>query len=285
MAATHFRWSFLPLILSTVNPPGTLAQGTVWFANHWFGGVSRVYMPSPASPGLMQTGNGPSDDPPGTTDWTGWTPVTGSAFSAQLFGIGGANAPADSLRPAGPITTFQSGPDAGIINSVLVTLTDAPGPFPATVQMRVWDNKGGAITDWATALAQPPGTEILGTSGLINLPHTGAGLGASPPNLVGLQSFNLAYNVPEPCVLALVGVGGVLLRFVRPRKRPASLSTECKWHVNSRFPRFAGFKLRTFGFISWWRDASACTSAGALGKPPDRISGGGTQASKTSLTL
>src|SRR5215831_3186650 len=57
------------------------AQGTVIFHNRVVGTVvAHVYLPLPANPNFVQTGNGPSDFPSGTTDWTGWTPVSGAGF-------------------------------------------------------------------------------------------------------------------------------------------------------------------------------------------------------------
>jgi hypothetical protein len=68
----------------------TYAQGTVEFYNRVPTVViSHVYLPSSANPGIVQIGNGPYDFPPGTTDWTGWTPVSGAGFSAQLFAAPG----------------------------------------------------------------------------------------------------------------------------------------------------------------------------------------------------
>jgi hypothetical protein len=165
----------------------------------------------------VQIGNGPSDFPPGTTDWTGWTSVSGSGFTAQLFAADGANAPVNSLTPALPTTTFLTGVGAGFVNVVIATLANAPPGSVATVQMRVWDNKGGTITDWAQALAQPPGTEILGASQPINVGPLASPVGVPPP-LVGLQSFNLIYNVPEPSLFALAGLGGLLLWSASSRK-------------------------------------------------------------------
>ena len=190
----------------------TLAQGTVIFNNHVTGTViSHVYLPSPATPGVVQLGNGPSDFPAGATDWTGWSPVSGDKFSAQLFAAPGADLPANSLAPAFPITTFRTGAFAGFVNSITATLSGVPLLAPvATIQMRVWDNKSGLITDWATALAQTPGTELLGTSATINVSPVG-GLGAAPPALFGLQRFNLTYNVPKPSTFAFAGLGAFLL--------------------------------------------------------------------------
>jgi hypothetical protein len=43
----------------------------------------------------------------------------------------------------------------------------------ATLQIRVWDNRGGTIADWATAIAQSPGSELVGLSGAINFGNIG----------------------------------------------------------------------------------------------------------------
>jgi hypothetical protein len=199
---------FVP-ILGCAN---VLAQGTVVFDNRITGTVvTHVYLPSPANPGLVQIGNGVSDYPQGTTDWTGWTLISGSGFSAQLFAAPGANAAIDSLAPAFPVTTFRTGAAAGFLAGVIATLTGVPVNAPvATVQMRVWDNKGGLITDWASALAQPPGTEILGVFRPLNVLSIGSPTSQGPV-LLGLQSFNLTYNVPEPSAFVLAGFGALLL--------------------------------------------------------------------------
>jgi hypothetical protein len=185
-------------------------QGQVAFDTHVINVViSKVYLPSPAQPGLVQIGNGPTDFPPGTTDWTGWTPVAGNGFTAQLFAASGAGVPVDSLAPAFPTATFLTGLGAGfVVNGVPTTFTNVPYASVATVQMRVWDNKAGTITSWARAVAQPLGTEILGRSAPINITLNGPT--APPQNLYGLQSFNLTYNVPEPSLFALVGSAALL---------------------------------------------------------------------------
>jgi hypothetical protein len=202
------------LLFCAAGATGALGQGTVVFANHVPAAViSRVFLPLPSSPGLVQIGNGTADYPPGTTDWTGWTPVSGAGFSAQLFAAAGANVPVDSLAPALPVTSFHTGAGAGFVYSVTATLPGVPDSFLGTVtfQMRVWDNRSGSVTDWATALAQPAGTELVGVSAPFNL--TGVfppPIGPTPMYLAGLQSFNLTY-IPEPSPFGLVGLGGVLL--------------------------------------------------------------------------
>jgi hypothetical protein len=195
-----------------------LGQGQVLLNNRVVGVVvSHVYLPSAASPGIVQIGNGTADYPAGTTDWAGWIPVSGPGFSAQLFAAAGSSVPEGSLAPAFPTTTFRTGTFAGFVNGVVATLTGVPqSTVMATVQVRVWDNQGGTIPDWATALAQPAGTELVGMSAPINVGPV-ASLFDPPTILVGLQSFNLTY-VPEPSSLWLVALGGFSLWFVRWRK-------------------------------------------------------------------
>ncbi len=190
----------------------TFAQGTVVFYNREPGSViAHVYLPLATNPTLAQVGNGSSDFPTGTTDWSGWTLVSGGGFSAQLFAAPGTNVPPDSLSPAFPITTFRTGSYAGFVEPVTAVLTGVPGDtLVATVQMRVWENKGGTIADWATALAQAPGSERLGASATFEV-YAIAGPGPPSPVLVGLQSFNLIYNVPEPSLFALFGIGALAL--------------------------------------------------------------------------
>jgi hypothetical protein len=69
---------------------------------------------------------------------------------------------------------------------------------------------GGTITSWGAAMANPA---IPHGSSVLFTPDFALGLGAAtPPNLVGLTSFNLV--VPEPGVIALgvLGLGALLLR-------------------------------------------------------------------------
>jgi hypothetical protein len=206
------------LLFCAAGATSALAQGTVVFDNRVVGSViSHVYLPLPANPGLVQSGNGTADYPVGTTDWTGWTLVTGGGFSAQLFAAPGADVPVDSLAPAIPITTFRTGAGAGFVSGAIATLPNAPAYAPVvTIQMRVWDNRGGTVPDWATAISQPTGTELVGVSFPINLGPLGS-VTTTGPNLVGLQSFNLTY-IPEPSSLGLVALSAFSLWFACRRK-------------------------------------------------------------------
>jgi hypothetical protein len=218
--------SFILQALCVANVASALAQGQVSFNNHAVGEViSHVYLPSPASPGFVQIGNGTADFPAGTTDWTGWTPVSGAEFSAQLFAAAGGGGPVDSLAPAFPITTFHTGAGAGFVVGVFAMMSNVPPLTPtATVQMRVWDNQGGRVPDWATALAQPAGTELVGMSAPINVAGPFSQI---PPALVGLQSFNLTY-IPEPPSLGPAGLGGIVLSIAWLMRRANGNSNKCR---------------------------------------------------------
>jgi len=80
--------------------------------------------------------------------------------------------------------------------AVIPGFDEGATPF---LQVRAWDNVGGAILNWDDAV-------IKGAS----LPFVSAPLGgmAPAPNLVGLTSFNL-YVIPEPSTFALLGLGAL----------------------------------------------------------------------------
>jgi hypothetical protein len=199
------------------------AQGTIVFNNRVTGSiVSPVYGVDQANPGLVQSGNTASGFPAGTTVYGGAL-LLGTGFTAQLWGLkttGTTIQPADSLQPASGYgmagfrtTTAGAGFWTGSTDPATINGT-AVGDV-ATLQVRAWDNQSGAITTWAAALAA--GT-ALGSSALFNSQPLGGGA-VTPPNLVGLVSFNLTGGViPEPSTFALAGLGAVALLIFRRRK-------------------------------------------------------------------
>src|SRR5262245_3333851 len=73
----------LACLLSAAN---AFAQGTVIFDNNVPGVVvSRVFTPHVQNPMYVQYGNGPSDFPPGGTDWSGFLPAGGTEYTALLY--------------------------------------------------------------------------------------------------------------------------------------------------------------------------------------------------------
>ena len=200
------------------------AQGTILFNNYVPSKVQAViYGPPAGSIVTSQLGNGATGYPPGTTSWAGWTLVgatggtmpVGSTTLAALLGAQGTGQAESSLQPASSsgITSFRSGAGAGVLYATTPTFNniskDAAG---ATVEMVAWDNSSGLYSTWA--LAKPAWMNGLllpvGTSGTFNVLNIGGDIN-TPPNLLGLRSFNL-YWIPEPAMLELLGLGtGMLL--------------------------------------------------------------------------
>jgi len=197
---------------------GAFAQGTISFNNRVVGSVvTHVYAPLAASPTTHRIGNGTGDTAAGTTDWTGYTLLTGGTFFAQLLGAPGSNVPESGLVPSAGVTTFRTGGAAGWIQPTTSTLGNVqPDAAAATVEMVTWDNSSGLYSTWSQAsVAWLGGLIAAGVSGPLNIGPVG-GTG-TPPNLVGLQSFNL-YTIPEPTSFALAGLGAAALMIFRRRK-------------------------------------------------------------------
>ena len=190
---------------------GAFAQGTITINNR-VSGVVVVPIYNQNAQNTFIQGNASTNG--GSVDWTGATGVTGAGFTAQLFGATQGTAEA-SLNPVLPATTFRTGAAASYVNPVTGTVQGvgdaANGGGIATLQLRAWDNRGGTITSWAQVLADQ--TILRGWSPTFNSQPLGGGL-INPPNITGLQSFNLFSPIPEPSVIALgvLGAGALLLR-------------------------------------------------------------------------
>ncbi|MGA4579662.1 PEP-CTERM sorting domain-containing protein [Limisphaera sp. VF-2] len=202
--------------LATCAAISVVAQGTVTFVNNVTGVLrAPVYGPLGPNDTVSIVGNTPTGLPAGTADYGGRPLLAGSGYTAQLFAAPGAGQPESSLQPATPTTTFRTGAAAGFVAIVTATLQGVPKDAPvATLQMRVWDNRGGTVTTWAQAEALwLSGQLAAGKSPLFNVNAIGGDLN-TPPNLVGLQSFNI-YYIPEPGTLALLGLGALGLMIFR----------------------------------------------------------------------
>lgn len=187
------------------------SQGTVNFNNRVTAGtgaqgpiVAPIYGVNPANPTAVLNGQSATGNPVGSTDYTGHPLLTGTGFTAQLWGGPGGAAEGALTLCLNGTTTFRTGTGAGFITALAnaAAVNDAPaGPGSrATLQVRAWDNLGGTITSWAQALANP---NVAQGSSLLFTPGFDLGGGATlPPNLIGLTSFNL-HVVPEPSVIAL----------------------------------------------------------------------------------
>jgi hypothetical protein len=151
--------------------------------------VAPLYGLEPSDPGLAKHGNTVAGIPAGTQTYSGEL-LAGTGFTAQLFG-GSTRAVVANLQTLLPPVTFRTGTVAGFVVAPPFTVR-VPGvaeAAPANVVLRAWENRAGTITNWAQVLADP------GIARGESIPFVTPPLGGAfhaPPNLIGLESFNLA---------------------------------------------------------------------------------------------
>jgi hypothetical protein len=210
--------------ITVTTAASVFAQGTVIFNNR-LGGISHVW-----AGGTSQVqGNTAADTPAGSTVYA--TPpyvligtvggLNPSTTFAQLLAAPGSGAAEASLVPSGGTTTFRTGAGSGNIVQITDTLNNIPKDSAfATFEMVAWDNSSGLYPTWAQASAAiASGTALLAGR---SAPFTVASIGGdvnTPPNLVGLTSFNIfTTTVPEPTTVTLAGLGAAALLIFRRRK-------------------------------------------------------------------
>jgi hypothetical protein len=186
-------WLFAFLFLWTCKGA---SQGLLIFNNRVGEEVlAPVYDVDPSNPAFAQYGSG--------FVYNGGL-VAGAGFTAQLFG-GTTNTALEQLAPLLPATAFRTGAAAGHVvpPTRAVAVPGVPEGERAKVQLRVWNNRDGTITNWQQVLADP--TIARGASLRIITPPLGS-VFIAPPNLVGLQSFSLA--LPITMTSLVRGPGG-----------------------------------------------------------------------------
>lgn len=202
---------------------GAFGQGQINFATRAGSDATMnlvfapVYGVRALSPNVQLRGQATTNG--GTVDYTGAPLLTGTGFTAALFGGLSTTVAGDERSPAlALVATAVFRPIGNLAGHVI----SPPPPSPsvpgvlgdsaqrATFQLRAWDNMGGTIGTWAAAMANPAIAQ--GSSALFTVPAPLGGGPTAPPNLLGLTSFNLV--VPEPGVIALgvLGLGALLLR-------------------------------------------------------------------------
>jgi hypothetical protein len=213
------------LILAAVtvaSAASVFAQGTVIFNNR-LGGISHVW----AGGSSQIQGNSSTDTPAGSTQYPsppyvligttgGMNPAT---TFAQLLAAPGQNQPESSLVPSGGTTTFRTGAGAGDVVQITATLQNIPKDAAfATFEMVAWDNSSGLYPTWTQAAAAlAAGLPLMaGRSASFSVASIGGDVN-TPPNLVGLTSFNI-FAVPEPATAALLGLGAAGMLIFRRRK-------------------------------------------------------------------
>jgi hypothetical protein len=191
------------------------AQGTLYFGNYINGILlAPIFAPDPGNPSSEQHGQSELGIQQGTSIYNGPL-LAGSGYSVALY-AGPYGSSADSLHLAAT-STFLSSTDgslpAGLWLPSVVTIPGVLAGSSVTVDIRVWDNRGGTVTSWEAALQDP--TVARGSSGAFSPLGLLGGSPQFPVNsplfLMGLKSFNIAVQVPEPAVFALLAVAGILL--------------------------------------------------------------------------
>jgi len=159
----------------------------------------------------------------------------GTNYFAQLYWAPGTVTDMNLLNPvAGALVNFRSLANGGSIQvsgttslGTVITTTayTVPTPTPggiATFQIRAWYGGGSVYTSYYNGTtfngANLNGLAQYGFSNLITI-QTGDTTppAATPPNMVGLQTFQLV-PVPEPGTLALAGLGAASLLLFRRKK-------------------------------------------------------------------
>ena len=207
------------------------AQGTILFANYVKGILlAPIFGVSPSDPTVQTRGQSALGIPGGSTVYSGPL-LNGSGYTVALY-AGPKNTAAESLQLVATSTFRPSAVDdlpAGLWFPSAVTVPGVGAGQRVSVELRVWDNRGGTIKTWDEVIKN--GYTDRGTSGVFSpLGILGAPLGTfmgpaadSPLILVGLTSFNLAVGplaVPEPGVggITMLGLGAwYLVRLLRRR--------------------------------------------------------------------
>jgi len=212
----------LIIAIALLSAAGAYAQGSIVF-NNLVTSVVRapVYNPEPGNTGVQIQGNTATGTPAGSTVYTGGT-VSGSGYSAQLYG-GTSTTPEGSLAALGTPVFFRTGsaagfvttdPAGGLANPANVIVPTVAENGIANIQLRAWNNVGGTVTSYETSFAQQG---INGKSAMFQSQPLG-GIQTPSPNLVGLTSFNVHTNVPEPSTIALAVMGASAF-LIRRRKK------------------------------------------------------------------
>jgi hypothetical protein len=186
--------------------------------------VAPIYGVDTNNPSRRVSGNTSAGIPMGSANYAGPL-LAGTGFTATLWARNSTavtgDASANNLVLVGTTTmrTSTTGNNAGRNNTLAanpVVADVAPGSADrGTFQVRVWDSKGGSIQTWDQALETP--NEAYGYSDLFTVPYALTSGIVTPPNLEGMQSFNLTV-VPEPSVIALGVLGAGCLFMLRRRK-------------------------------------------------------------------
>jgi hypothetical protein len=201
-------------LMLVVTGVSSFAQGTIVYYNRVANSVVAPIYGSELDPTISKTGNTSAGFPAGTQAYGGLA-LTGTGYYVTLWaGPAGSTFDQLSLVP-GSLKTFRTGSFAGAIDNSggVIAIPGIGEGAQAALQLRAWDNRGGTITSWEQVILDI--TIAQGASAIFTSPALGGN--APPPNLGGMQSFNLKL-VPEPGTYTLIGLGTFAIWIFRRRK-------------------------------------------------------------------
>jgi hypothetical protein len=215
----HMKKTITGALMLLAGASAVYAQGTVSMANY-LALNTYLYVSYKAANGVTTDIGGTATGVPPTSGNFALEVANGNDWSVQLYAAPGLNDAPSTLSPvSGAIVTMGTTPaTAGIwSSSYIATLPGTTGGATgtATLQLYAWYNEGGAITSYASALADGVPT---GVSSPANI--SGLGGGSPPATAPTLPEGlgNIVVAVPEPSTIAL-GVMGASAFLMRLRRK------------------------------------------------------------------
>jgi hypothetical protein len=187
------------------------AQGNIDVGNHFGATVWRapLYGPEPNDPGLSIVGQPPTIGfPTGTTVYSG-ARLQGPGFTFGFYAsTTGITADPNSLSLIGTLPFGSTAGTAGFVSTATLNVPGVLAGNRTTWQIRVWDNAGGTITNYANAVIRA-GTPMIDSAPLGGIGPGGVFLN---PNTAGWTSFNIYANaiVTDPAIMAALLNGSQL---------------------------------------------------------------------------